>query len=142
MPIEGLPNTATQTKTIPPRSSWGEEKDPYGLDQKEPGAKLDAGKIQLSLLKDFKYALLAIGVLTTKGKDKYSAHGWQHAEGGVERYEDAMIGHWLREGIEDFDPGMKLPHQILRAWNDLASLELWLREQPDLIKKLSERRMI
>jgi len=139
--------TEHKVKTIPPRDSWGkppdvEEKDPHGLDAKEPGAKLDAGKINLGLLKDFKYALLALGVLATRGADNYSPHGWQKAENGIERYESAMIGHWLREGIEYLDPGVKLPHQILRAWNDLASLELWLRTQPDLISQLAKRKMI
>ena len=115
------------------------EVDPNNIKAGEPGAKFDAGKIRLHLLKDFKLALMAVGDLATGGADKYSDGGWQHVENGIERYEDAMIVHWLRSGFETFDKDMKVSHATQAVWNAMAWLEFLLREDPVAIERLMNR---
>lgn len=106
-----------------------EEEDPNGIKPNEPGAKLDAGKLQAGLLSDFSLALQAVAEVSTFGAKKYSRGGWQHVPNGEERYYDAMWRHLLQERHEDIDPDSGLLHEAHRAWNVLAKLELRLRRE-------------
>lgn len=106
------------------------ERDPNGLDQHEPGAKLDAMKPRPALvLGGFSRALMAVTHVGTYGAIKYTPRGWESVQGGVERYTEAMQRHWLAEaqGIES-DADSNFLHAAHVAWNALARLELMLRE--------------
>ena len=105
------------------------EKDPNGKDQHEPGAKVDAGKIRVSLLfNDFPRALLAVADIATFGAEKYSPHGWLSVPNGIERYDDAKDRHILYGAINPIDDESGRLHLSHQAWNCLAQLELTLRE--------------
>lgn len=103
------------------------EKDPNGIGQHEPGAKLDSGKIKAGLLADFAYALSSVAEVGTFGANKYSRGGWQHVDNAVERYTDAMWRHLLKARHEPIDPDSGLPHIAHAAWNILAVMELEAR---------------
>lgn len=106
------------------------EKDPYGKDAHEGGAKLDAGKNRLSLvLGGFSLALQEVGKVGTYGANKYSPNGWKTVPNGLERYADAMLRH-IFKGMsgEKLDPDTNLTHAAHAAWNALAVLELLTRE--------------
>lgn len=108
------------------------EKDPNGLDQHAPGAKLDSGKLRASLvLGAFSLALQEVCAVGTYGANKYSPNGWLSVDNGVERYTDAMLRHYLKEAQgEVLDNESGLFHAAQVAWNALARLELMLRDQP------------
>lgn len=106
------------------------EMDPKGLSQNDPGAKFDAGKVEVGLIfNDMPRALLAVAEIGTYGRHKYTKGGWVHVEEGVERYTNAMDRHRLKESIENVDPDTKMLHAAHLAWNALARLELMIREQ-------------
>jgi hypothetical protein len=93
-------------------------------------SKFDAGKNRLSLvLGDFARAIDAVGMVGTKGAQKYSDHGWLHVSNGIERYTDAMLRHLNKDHQGEFmDDELQLPHAACTAWNALARLELILRK--------------
>lgn len=105
------------------------EFDPNGMEQNQPGAKLDAGKVRPSLIfSDMPRALIAVAEVGTFGAEKYSDGGWLFVSNGIARYTDAMDRHRLKAFIEgpiDTDSG--LYHAAHEAWNALARLELMLR---------------
>lgn len=103
------------------------EKDPNNIGQHEPGAKLDAGKVQASLLGGFSLALMAVAEVSTHGAEKYSRGGWQSVENGIERYADAEWRHLLKGFYEKLDQDSGLRHKAHQLWNGLAELELRLR---------------
>ena len=107
------------------------ETDPSGLDQHEPGAKLDAGKIRAGLvLGGFARALTEVSKVGTYGAAKYTEAGWTQVAGGIDRYDDAGMRHWLAEHAgQRFDPDTELMHAAHAAWNALARLDLMLRER-------------
>jgi hypothetical protein len=109
------------------------EKDPNGRLPREPGAKLDAGKIRVSLIfSHMPRALKAVAAVATFGALKYSPGGWLEAPNAIERYTDAMDRHRLEafiSGAVDMDSG--LLHAAHEAWNALARLELMLRDEAD-----------
>lgn len=105
------------------------ERDPNGIDQHAPGAKLDAGKIMAGVLGDFGQALLAVAEVGTFGANKYTRGGWQSVENGTVRYTDAAWRHLLKEQSEALDADSNLLHAAHFAWNALARLELMIREQ-------------
>lgn len=105
------------------------EVDPNGKQANEAGAKLDAGKPDLSLLLLFGRALRAVGAVGTFGATKYTRGGWQEVPNGQERYTAAMLRHVLKEQEEFMDAEIGQPHAAAVAWNALARLELMLREQ-------------
>lgn len=107
------------------------ENDPHGRAPHEPGAKLDAGKTQASLLLDFSLALTAVADVATYGAGKYTRGGWQEVPEGIARYSDAMWRHMLKERREFADKDSQLPHAAHLAWNALARLELMLRRAED-----------
>lgn len=117
-------------KTINTKARAIPEIDPKGLKQNDPGAKFDAGKVEVGLIfDDMPRALLAVAEIGTYGRHKYSKGGWKYVENGIERYTNAMDRHRLKEGIETVDRGTEMLHAAHLAWNALARLELMLREQ-------------
>lgn len=123
------------------------EVDPNGLNAHEPGAKLDAGKPDVTLLSQFGRALREVARVGDYGQKKYSRGGWLSVSDGVRRYTRAMVDHWFKEeseGVHDLDshPLMQQPewngkirHDAQVAWNALARLELRLREQENTARE-------
>jgi hypothetical protein len=109
--------------------------DPNGIGQHDGGAKLDAGKPDMSLLLMFGKALHATMDVGTGGKIKYSRGGWQNVNDGINRYTAAMLRHVFQEHYEEMDKdlvnylGRETYHAAAVAWNALARLELMLREK-------------
>lgn len=106
-----------------------DEKDPFGTDPHAAGAKLDHGKLRAALvLGDFSNALTEVCKVGTFGAVKYSPSGWLAVPNAAERYEDAMMRHWLKKcGGEHDDPDSGLSHMAHFAWNALALIELEIR---------------
>lgn len=111
--------------TIQPRV----ECDPHGLGTHTPGAKLDAGKPDASLLLDFGLALTAVARVGTFGANKYTRGGWQQVPDGINRYTAALLRHLFAGRYDPVDVDSGLEHDAQVAWNALARLELKLREQ-------------
>lgn len=107
------------------------DKDPNGIEQHTPGAKLDAGKNRLGLvLGSFSRALKEVGKVGTFGANKYTPHGWEKVIDGIERYTDADFRHLFDEmSGEEIDKESQMLHAAQHAWNALARLELILREK-------------
>ena len=117
-------------KTINTKARAIPEIDPKGLKQNDPGAKLDASKVEVGLIfNDMPRALLAVAEIGTYGRHKYSKGSWKHVEDGIERYTNAMDRHRLKESIDGIDQETEMLHAAHLAWNALARLELMLREQ-------------
>lgn len=108
------------------------EIDMYGLDQHDPGAKLDAGKPELDLLLDFGMALMEVGKVCTYGRKKYSKAGWLQVKDGEARYTAALLRHLLKENYEECDADTDLLHAAHGAWNSLARLEKMLRKKGNI----------
>lgn len=115
-----------------------EDRDPNGMSQHQPGAKLDADKVRAGLvIAGFSKALLEVGLVGTYGATKYTANGWRSVPDGVERYTDAMYRHLLAEaGGELRDNESGLLHAAQAAWNALARLELLIAERADALKAI------
>jgi hypothetical protein len=115
------------------------EADPAGLQANTPGAKLDAGKIDVYRggVAYFPRALEAIARVSEKGARKYSWKGWEKVPNGVVRYTAAMMRHILKEDREEIDPDTMEPHIAQTAWNAMARLELYLREKEEAVKNVS-----
>ena len=108
------------------------ERDPYGLDPKSSGAKLDAGKPCLwrGAIDYFPGALRAVATVSTFGATKYSWKGWSTVPEGFERYSDAMVRHLVAESAEGpWDNDSGILHAAHVAWGSLARLEFLLREK-------------
>ena len=109
------------------------EKDPNGLQAGEPGAKNDAGKINVTrgCLHYFPRAPLAIAELSQIGAKKYSWKGWASVPDGIHRYGDALGRHELQIEDDMFkrDKDTGVLEVTAVAWNSMARLELILREQ-------------
>ena len=110
------------------------ESDPTGRDQHAPGAKLDAGKVQASLILDMSRALNAVAQVATYGANKYSRGGWQHVPDGQRRYMDALMRHLFKAQQEACDADTGYDHLYHASWNLLALLELKLREEEQVKK--------
>lgn len=115
------------------------ETDPRGLDANTMGAKLDAGKspVLQGVLQYFPRAILAKGLLSAYGANKYAWKGWEQVDNGVARYGDAVGRHLVKEAIEgiwdlevlnDTKNPTNMLHATAVAWNADARLELMLRE--------------
>lgn len=108
------------------------EHDPTGRKPADPGAKLDAGKAPITrgVVRHFPRAVEAVAELTAYGAAKYSWQGWEAVPDGINRYADARGRHEVAIGRgETHDPDTGLLHLTAVAWNALAELELYLREQ-------------
>ena len=106
-----------------------DQKDPNGLDAHSPGAKLDAGKPDLTLLQQLDKALCAVAEVMEYGARKYTRGGWQEVPDGIRRYTAAELRHIFKEEIESHDPETDLLHAAHGACNALFRLELILRKQ-------------
>lgn len=129
---DSFPPALTVTRESPSQQKQKKstlESDPNGTDQHEAGAKLDAGKIDASLLLMFGKALSAVAEVGTFGAEKYTRGGWQSVPNGIIRYTAAMLRHVLKEEYETLDSDSGLAHDAHAAWNALARLELRLREE-------------
>jgi hypothetical protein len=109
------------------------EKDPNGRNPNEPGAKLDDGKAPVwqGLLDYFPRACEAVSLVSAGGARKYAWKGWETVPDGINRYSNAQGRHQLKIAkgeVYDVDGFL---HRAQVAWNALAVLELWLREQDD-----------
>jgi hypothetical protein len=104
-----------------------EERDPFGKDPHQPGAKLDEGKVLAGVLSDFSMALMEVAKIGTHGAKKYTRGGWQTVENGIERYSDALWRHLLKENRSALDEDSGMLHAAHLAWNALARLELMIR---------------
>ena len=110
------------------------ERDPNGKDPHEHGSKLDAGKeLPFTVLQGFARAIKAVVRVGTFGANKYTANGWLSVDNGVIRYANASERH--REevmihgllSVNEKDGGVY--HLAQKIWNDLATLELLLRDE-------------
>jgi len=110
-------------------SSPKDESDPNGMSRHEPGAKLDAGKPDASLLLMFGKALLAMAEVGTYGTQKYARGGWEQVPDGFNRYTAAMLRHVWKEHYEEADADSGILHAAHAAWNAVARLELKIREK-------------
>jgi hypothetical protein len=118
------------------------EKDPNGIQQHAAGAKLDAGKVDMSLLTLWPRALTEVCRVGSLGAEKYSRGGFLQVKDGVIRYTAAMLRHLCQESsgeVFDQDPyystvaGQRwkdsIRHDAQVAWNALSRLEIKLREE-------------
>lgn len=120
---EALKDFLVQDKSI-------SNQDPYGIDQHAPGAKCDLGKLRVGLMfQGFARALLAVAEVVTYGAEKYTPLGFLEVPDAVNRYDDAKARHLLKGYIEPKDEESQLLHMQHEAWNALAKLETYLREQ-------------
>jgi Domain of unknown function (DUF5664) len=105
------------------------ESDPHGTNAHTPGAKLDAGKVDLTFLEDWPHALAAVCRVAEFGANKYSRGGWLKVPDGFRRYTKAMLRHVLRIGDLDVILGVAPEHihDAQVAWNALSRLEMKLR---------------
>ncbi|UMO76462.1 hypothetical protein DNAM_350 [Pseudomonas phage BroderSalsa] len=108
-----------------------QEKDPNGVGQHEPGAKLDHGKCDVGLLfESFPNALFAVAQVATFGANKYTRGGWKDVEGGLIRYAAAEGRHkFYRYQGEHLDKESGFPHRYHEVWNALAQLEFTLKDK-------------
>lgn len=110
------------------------ECDPFGKRPGEPGAKLDLGKVPIwqGLIDYFPRACVAVAEISAYGANKYDWKGWESVPNGIVRYTNAGMRHIFKEAIEGpvdaGDNGSGLLHKAHAAWNALAALELYLRE--------------
>jgi len=108
------------------------EADPNGMPAHTPGAKMDYGKAPVTqgVLHYFPRALKAVAMVSFAGAQKYAWKGWEAVPDGINRYQNALGRHLLAEEIEGpVDADTKCLHKAQIAWNALAALELYLREQ-------------
>lgn len=111
------------------------EVDPNGIDPKQGGAKLDAGKTPAfqGLINYFPRACAMVSDVSGVGAKKYSWGGWGTVVDGFNRYSNALMRHLFAEGRgEKYDNGpggTGMLHAAQVAWNALARLEMMLREE-------------
>lgn len=119
--------------TVPPVIAYEpkRESDPSGCDPHQPGAKVDAGKVRMHLITGgMARAIVEVAKVATFGAAKYTDGGWVVVPDGFRRYEDAQQRHAAyRHQGEVLDPDSQLLHLAHEAWNALAKLDLYLRDQ-------------
>lgn len=111
-------------------------------DQHTPGAKLDQGKVDMSLMQLLPRALSEVCRVMDYGQTKYTRGGFLEVTNAVTRYTAAMVRHWFMEEVEKYDGGdpfydteLGLPfknsirHDAQVAVNALFRLECRLREE-------------
>jgi len=121
-------------------SSVSLETDPRGLSAKQPGAKLDKGKVDVlrGAIQYFPNALEAVAHVSELGARKYSWMGWRSVPDGIRRYGAALARHLVYEAdARDTGAGGLGPdvlHAAQVAWNALARLELIIQEENEKAK--------
>lgn len=141
--VQDIPTKAAQ-RVLKSKERRSQETDPTGREQHSAGAKLDAGKVDASLLSHFSRALLEVARVGTMGQEKYTRKGWVDVPDALIRYQAAGLRHELKREIEgeyDLDPWYdteegkqykgKILHRAQKAWNALAELELFLLQQEE-----------
>jgi hypothetical protein len=111
--------------------SYLTEKDPNGRNPHTPGAKLDDGKSPVfqGLIDYFPRACMEVAKVSEFGAIKYTWKGYESVPDGVNRYQNALGRHLMYEAIEGpITKDSGLLHKAHVAWNALAALELYLRE--------------
>lgn len=102
--------------------------------------KYDGGKspIYRGVISYFPRAISAVATVSAFGADKYAWGGWKDVPDGYNRYSDAMVRHlgYEAEG-QDVDSDSGLLHAAHTAWNALARLELWLREEEEMVEYIN-----
>ena len=114
------------------------------IDQHTSGAKMDDGKVDLSLLQLLGNALTEVCRVMDYGQTKYTRGGFLDVHDAPRRYTAAMIRHLLHETNEKYDSGDpyydtekglpfkgKIRHDAQVAVNALFRLECTLREEAD-----------
>lgn len=75
-------------------------------------------------------AITEVAKVGTFGANKYTDGGWVSVPNGFQRYEDAQQRHAAARHMgEQNDPESGLLHLAHEAWNAMAKLDLYLREQ-------------
>lgn len=112
------------------------EADPNGKSPHEAGAKVDAGKVEMSLITGgMARALREVAKVGTFGANKYTRNGWISVPDGFYRYENAQQRHAASRHMGEVnDPDSNLLHLAHEAWNALAKLDLYLRDQEKITK--------
>jgi hypothetical protein len=115
--------------------------DPTGKPQHDVGAKLDAGKIRMSLIMEgFAPALKEVARVGTFGANKYTDNGWKSVPNAKQRYTDALYRHLNTEACgEIYDPETNLHHAAHAAWNALARLYFIIKENQNETSKISKQ---
>ena len=100
-------------------------------DPHQHGAKLDTGKVRMHLITGgMARAITEVAKVGTFGANKYTDGGWVSVPNGFQRYEDAQQRHAAARHMgEQNDPESGLLHLAHEAWNAMAKLDLYLREQ-------------
>lgn len=105
------------------------QQDPNGLDPHTPGAKLDTGKLDLTLVPPELAEQVARVMML--GAAKYTRGGWMHVEDGPLRYYAALKRHLHAfESGEDADPETGL-HHLAHAATNLAFLLAFAARRPE-----------
>lgn len=95
--------------------------------------KFDQGKVRPSLvLSAMNRALTHVCDIGEYGCEKYEIHSWIKVPDARVRYEDALLRHYMAyTSGEERDPESGRLHLSHLAWNALAILDLYLRENED-----------
>lgn len=109
------------------------ERDPSGADLHSGGVKADDGKNRCGMvLGGFARALWEVSLIGTAGAAKYSDGGWKTVPDAEGRYDDAQLRHWLKKHMgQTLDEDSEQLHLAHEAWNALAKLDIYLREQEE-----------
>lgn len=101
------------------------------VDPHQPGAKLDAGKLEFDLvLRSFPNALGYVDKVGKFGAKKYTLDGWISVPNGETRYFNADLRHKI-QGLrgQEVDAESEIEHAAHAAWDALAVLELALKRK-------------
>jgi hypothetical protein len=128
-----VPGPSTILAAIPAKQIA--EIDPAGLAASQPGAKLDAGKVDVlrGAIQYFPRTLRAIAYVSERGAQKYSWKGWESVPDGIRRYGAALVRHLFHDDPFATDDGKgglgpEVLHAVQVAWNACARAELILKQ--------------
>jgi hypothetical protein len=131
----GVPYQGTTVNVSAQQLPQPSEADPSGMKASQPGAKLDAGKVDVlrGCILYFPAALAAVAQVSEFGARKYSWEGWRSVPDGINRYGAALARHLCHkpDAVDSGPGGTNLLHAAQVAWNALARLELIIKEQND-----------
>lgn len=106
------------------------------------GQKFNQHKLPIDIVisRQFPNALKAISCATEFGHSKYPEDvdylNFSRVENGVQKYADACQRHNMEKYSVDSDSG--LPHIFHKAWNAMAELEMYLKEEGIDMNEFSE----
>ena len=88
------------------------------------GIKHDKDKPLIAdFIRDFKEPLLELCKIYEFGRNKYGLGNWQQLENGQERFDNALMRHFLKEGLDDETNVSHVAHVAFNAlmvlWYDL-----------------------